>query len=121
MLVCINCKQGLMDPIRSDEEPEYTDRYQCGHCGHVDTIPSMLIITSQLVSALLGGAITGYLLQKHLLELIAVVQQEQPGSMELAQHGGLSAFALFMLAGFIYTLLRAIGNLRIRHHYRHPG
>ncbi len=121
MLVCINCKQGLMDPVRSDDEPEYTDRYQCGHCGHVDTIPSMLIIASQLISALLGGAITVYLLKRHALELSAVFKQDDPANLELAIHGGLSAFALFMLAGFVYTLLRAISNLRIRHHYRHPG
>lgn len=121
MLVCINCKQGLMDPVRNDDEPEYTDRYQCGHCGHVDTIPSLLIIASQMISALLGGAITVYLMQKHLLELAALLQKDQPEHMVLALHGGLSAFALVMLAGFVYTLLRAISNLRIRHHYRHPG
>lgn len=118
MLVCTNCRQGLMDPIRDEEEPEYTDRYQCGHCGHIATIPSMLIITSQIISALLGGGITVYLLVLHGGNLLELWQYGGEGS--LLHEAGLSAAALVLLSGFLYILVRAGSGIALRLSYRQP-
>lgn len=122
MLVCINCRQGLMDPVRDDEEPEYTDRYQCGHCGHVDTIPSWLIILSQIVSAFLGGGVTVHLLLKHAGNVLRLWRDS--GSGALLHEITLSIGALTLLAGFIYILFRAFASIALRMRYRqprHPG
>lgn len=118
MLVCTNCRQGLMDPVRDDEEPEYTDRYQCGHCGHVATIPSVLIITSQIISALLGGGITIYLLALHGGNLIELWQYGEGGS--LLHDGGLTALAILLIAGFAYVFYRAACGIALRLRYRQP-
>ena len=118
MLVCTNCRQGLMDPIRDEEEPEYTDRYQCGHCGHIATIPSVLIITSQIVSALLGGGITLYLLVLHGGHLLELWQYGGKGS--LLYEGALAALALLLLSGFLYIMVRAASGIVLRLRYRQP-
>lgn len=118
MLVCTNCRQGLMDPVRDDEEPEYTDRYQCGHCGHIATIPSLLIITSQIISALLGGGITVYLLILHGGNLIELWQYGGEGS--LLHEGALATAALLLLSGFIYIFFRAGSGIALRLRYRQP-
>ena len=118
MLVCTNCRQGLMDPIRDEEEPEYTDRYQCGHCGHIATIPSLLIITSQILSALLGGGITTYLLVLHGGNLIE--HWQYGGDGHLLHDGGLASAALILLSGFLYILFRAASGIALRLRYRQP-
>ena len=118
MLVCTNCRQGLMDPVRDEEEPEYTDRYQCGHCGHMATIPSLLIITSQIISALLGGGITFYLLVLHGGNLVELWQYGGDGN--LLHEGGLAAAALLLLSGFIYIFIRAANGIALRLQYRQP-
>ncbi|MEQ6884797.1 hypothetical protein [Salicola sp. Rm-C-2C1-2] len=120
MLVCNNCRQGLMDPIRSDDEPEYTDRYQCGHCGHTATIPSMLIILSQIVSAVLGGGITAYLLQHHGFRALQMVISESGSNQLLMQEGGLALVALILVLAFVYLLLLAFRGISKRMRYRLP-
>ncbi|MGM0450572.1 MAG: hypothetical protein ACQERE_07080 [Pseudomonadota bacterium] len=119
MLVCTNCRQGLMDPIRDEDEPEYTDRYQCGHCGHTATIPSILILCSQIVSALLGGGITLYLLQRHGAEVLNLFH-DGTNSTELLPDAGLAAAALVLLSAFIYLLYRAGKGIGKRMRYRLP-
>lgn len=119
MFICINCRQGLMDPVRNEEEPEYTDRYQCGHCGHTATIPSLLIVVSQFASALIGGSVALYLLLVHLSAAVSAWQfDESKGSL---QHIMLVAAAALLLGGFGYTLYRAGQNFYRRHIYLHPG
>lgn len=115
MLVCIKCRQGLMDPVKSENEPEYTDRYQCGHCGHTATIPSMLIIMSQVISVLLGSAITLYLMVVHLGAALSAWQFHQSAGLwpELL----LTLLALLLMAGFAFTFFRALANLTLRHRY----
>ncbi|XOZ34402.1 hypothetical protein ACMDCT_04015 [Halomonadaceae bacterium KBTZ08] len=108
-----------MDPIHSEEEPEYTDRYQCGHCGHTATIPSLLIIFSQIASAVLGGAITVYLLQEHGFRALQIVISEG-SSGELMRQGGLALAAFVLLLAFIYLLLRAFRGIAKRMSYRLP-
>lgn len=119
MFVCINCKRGLMDPIRSEDEPEYTDRYQCGHCGHTATIVSRLIVLSQLFSAILGGAITLYLLLGHLGAVLGAWQSGQ--NQSIAQNLGLTLVAVILMAGFGYTLYRAGLSMHKRQRYLHRG
>ncbi len=119
MLVCINCKQGLMDPVRSEDEPEYTDHYQCGHCGHSATIPSLLIIISQILSGLLGGGLTLYLMLIHADNALSAREDEASSTFMI--EAALVGLAVLLLAGFAYTLYRAACNLIIRHRYRHPG
>lgn len=119
MLICTNCRQGLMDPIHSEEEPEYTDRYQCGHCGHTATIPSLLIIFSQIASAVLGGGVTAYLLQEHGFQALQIMTTEA-SSGELMRQGGLALAALVLLLAFIYLLLRAFRGISKRMRYRLP-
>lgn len=118
MFVCINCRQGLMDPIRNEEEPEYTDRYQCGHCGHSATIPSLLIIVSQFVSSLIGGGVAVFLLIKHLQAIMTAVQfgQTTPMGSQIA----LAILALGFVGGFCYTVYRGGKNFYRRHQYLHP-
>ena len=118
MLVCIKCKQGLMDPIKNDNEPEYTDQYQCGHCGHTDTIPSSLIITSQLLCVLMGSAITLYLLFRHLAALFTALQFNTPEPVWRDML--FSGLALALMIGFGYVFFRALSNLNLRHRYLHP-
>jgi len=118
MLVCTNCRQGLMDPIRDEEEPEYTDRYQCGHCGHVATIPSWLIILSQIISAFIGGGVALYLLTQHGGDAIQLWQHSGDGN--LLHETTLALAALTLLAGFIYILFRAAASIALRMRYRHP-
>lgn len=119
MFVCISCKQGLMDPIRDDEEPDYTDRYRCGNCGHTTTIASRLIVFTQVLSAVLGGAVTVYLLLHHLVSGLAALQfgQNQTVTLDLA----LAGLAGILLAGFGYTLFRAVHNVYKRQRYLHSG
>jgi len=118
MLVCIECKQGLMDPVKSENEPEYTDRYQCGHCGHAATIPSMLIILSQLFCVFLGGAVTLYLFFDHFGAVVTAWQFRQ--STGLVTELFFSTLALVLMAGFGYTFYRAVANLNLRHRYLNP-
>ncbi len=119
MLVCTNCRQGLMDPIRDEDEPEYTDRYQCGHCGHMATIPSVLILCSQILSALLGGGITTYLLHRHATEALSLFRSTGYGQ-QLLTDGGLALAALLLLAAFIYLFYRACKGISKRLRYRLP-
>lgn len=107
-----------MDPIRDEDEPEYTDRYQCGHCGHISTIPSLLIIVTQLLSAFMGGGISAYLLLDHLGAAMSAWQFDQSASV--ASHLGLVAVAAALIGGFIYTLYRAGRNYYRRYQYLHP-
>ncbi len=119
MFICINCKQGLMDPVRNEEEPEYTDRYQCGHCGHSATIPSLLIIVSQFTSSLIGGGVALYLLLSHLGSVMTSIQfgQGTPILPELS----LVFVALAFVGAFGYTIYRGSQNLYRRYQYLHPG
>lgn len=119
MLVCTNCRQGLMDPIRDDDEPEYTDRYQCGHCGHTSTIPSVLILCSQILSALLGGGITVYLLQHHAAEAVSLFLSSGYGT-HLLLDSGLALAAMLLLSAFIYLFYRACKGISKRLRYRLP-
>lgn len=118
MFICINCRQGLMDPIRNEEEPEYTDRYQCGHCGHSATIPSMLIVISQFVSSLIGGGVAVYLLLSHLGAVMTAFQFDQTAHM--GSQLALVALALVFAAGFCYTIYRGGKNFYRRYLYLHP-
>lgn len=119
MFICVNCKKGLMDPVRNEEEPEYTDRYQCGHCGQVASIPSLAIIFGQMFSSLLGGGISFFLLLQQLNKLL--VLSEQPHNTDgLLIPLLLLALAFVLLGGFIYTLYRASQNFYRRYQYLHP-
>ncbi|MDX5299420.1 MAG: hypothetical protein LPK85_10790 [Gammaproteobacteria bacterium] len=119
MFVCTECKRGLMDPLRNEDEPEYTDQYKCGHCGHTATIPSLVIILSQILTGIMGGGVTVYLFILHLGRLLSALQltDESPG---FALDGLLVLIASGMLAGFAYTLYRAGKNLYLRRRYLRP-
>ena len=115
MLVCVKCKQGLMDPIRLDDEPEYTDRYQCGHCGHIATIPSAIIVFSQIVCSLMGGSLTFYL----LIQQIGIITQSL-GSGEGLWGATLPALVgITFILGFVFTLQQGVRNLALRYRYKH--
>jgi len=118
MFICINCKQGLMDPVRNEEEPEYTDRYQCGHCGHSAIIPSLLIILSQFISSLIGGGVSLYLLLSHLGAMVTTIQFDQ-GPPILPQLS-LVLVAFAFVAAFGYTIYRGGQNFYRRYQYLHP-
>ena len=108
-----------MDPIRDEDEPEYTDRYQCGHCGHTSTIPSVLILCSQILSALLGGGITAYLLHRHATEAMSLFRSSGYGTQLLAD-SGLALAALLLLSAFVYLFYRACKGINKRLRYRLP-
>lgn len=108
-----------MDPVRDEDEPEYTDRFRCGHCGHTTTIPSRLVVFTQILSVILGGAVSLHLLLKHLGAVLNGWQDGQ--GQPLLLDTSLAMFAATLLGGFAYTLYRAVHNMYKRQRYLHPG
>lgn len=104
-----------MDPVRDEDEPEYTDRYRCGHCGHTTTIASRLIVFTQILSAILGGAVTGYLFLHHLRQ--AVISWQLTHGEGVILELGLVLIAALLMIGFGYTLFRALHNVYKRKRY----
>lgn len=117
MYVCIDCRKGLMDPVSRLDEPNATDRFQCSYCGHRATIPPLMISLTQIASCLLGLGFTVYLLLGHLNRALKTFQLDLHA--DVTSDLLLSGLALIFLAGFSYTIYRAIANLKIQFRYRH--
>jgi len=115
---CNKCKNGRMEPDCQEGEPEYTDIFKCSNpdCGHIATIPSVVIICSQLFSAIFGGAITVYLFILNIAVLISA--KSLAFGAYFIRHGLLLFAALALLLGFGFLFYKAIGGILIRRHFK---
>jgi len=105
-----------MDPLHQEGEPEYTDIFICDKCDHTATIPSLVIIFTQFVSAIAGGAISVYLFIQHLSKVLTAFQFNTTD--QLSSDISLMAVAALFLCGFGYTLFRAFVGINRRRKYR---
>ncbi|WP_250658541.1 hypothetical protein [Alkalimarinus coralli] len=113
---CTKCKQGIMEPLHHEGEPEYTDIFACNQCNHQATIPSLVIISSQLVSAIMGGLLSVYLFIQHLSKVLTSFQFNT--SDKLTLNVTFSVIAALFIVGFIYTLYRAFVGISRRKKYK---
>ncbi len=116
IFTCTKCKQGQMEPVSQQGEPEYTDLFICNHCGQQATIPSLVIIFSQLISALMGGSLSVYLFIQHLSKVLASFQFNT--SNQLSTNITLMSVAALFIVGFGYTLYRAFVGISRRKKYQ---
>ena len=117
-LYCKKCSRGLMFPVIEEGEAEYTENYQCNNCGHVATIPSVLIIVSQLFTGIVGGLFSLVLFIEELETLMTAFQFNI--SVSIATDMALLSIALIFIAGFTFTVFRAVRDIRKRKSYRIP-
>lgn len=114
--ICTKCSQGRMEPLLQEGEPEYTDIFECSQCSHQATIPSLVIISSQLMSAILGGALSIYLFIQHLSKVLTSFQFNTTDKLSL--NFTLMTVAALFLLGFGYTLYRAFIGISRRKKYK---
>lgn len=114
--ICTKCKQGRMEPLLHDGEPEYTDIFECNQCNHQATIPSLVIISSQIMSALLGGVLSVYLFIQHLSKVLTSFQFNTTDKLSL--NFTLMAVAALFIVGFGYILYRAFIGISRRKKYQ---
>lgn len=116
---CIVCKQGEMLPAVQEGEPDYTDNFICQQCNHRDIIPALPNIYSQIVTAILGGAIGLYLLISNLTELLQAFQNK-PEDAEVFRILLIVIAGLFT-SGFTYVLYQAHCGFQQRRAYINAG
>jgi len=104
-----------MNRALEEGEPEYTDTYICIQCGHRATIPSLVIITSQFISGLLGTMVCLYLMAINLSQVLSAIQFGL--SQPILTHSLFVIMAAIFIGGFGYTIFRDITGLRLRHQY----
>lgn len=114
--ICTKCKQGRMEPLIQEREPEYTDIFECNHCHNKATIPSLVIIYSQIFSAVLGGAVSVYLFIQHLAKVLRGFQFNT--TENLSVDITLMSIAAFFIAGFGYVFYRAFIGITRRSKYK---
>lgn len=109
---CNKCRHGYMKPVASDDESEYTDTFECDKCGYQSLIPSGVIILSQLLSAIIGAGLTGYLLLIHVSKMMTAFQFNDYATIwkNLPQAGAATVF----IAGFIFILYKAFNGFLLR-------
>ncbi|UZE97668.1 hypothetical protein [Alkalimarinus alittae] len=105
-----------MEPIIQEGEPEYTDLFECNQCHNKATIPSLVIISSQLVSAILGGALSVYLFIQHLSKVLRSFQFNTSDNLSI--NFTLLAIAGLFIAGFAYVFYRAFVGISRRSKYK---
>jgi len=115
--ICAKCKQGSMIPATQEGEPEYTDTFVCIHCGHRATIPSLVIIFSQIISGIMGGIICLYLLIINLSKVLSGIQFGL--NNYIISNTVFVLISLVFLCGFGYTFYRAITSMIFRQRYLH--
>ncbi len=113
---CTMCKQGKMEPLLQEGEPEYTDMFECDQCNHQATIPSLVIISSQLISAIMGGALSVYLFIQNLSKVLTSFQFNTTDKHSL--NFTLMVIAALFLVGFGYILYRAFIGISRRKIYK---
>ena len=107
-----------MNPLHQEGEPEYTDIFVCDKCDHTATIPSLVIIFTQFISAIAGGMVSAYLFIQHLSKVLTAFQFNTTDP--LSSNISLMAVAALFLCGFGYTLFRAFVGINRRRKYRRP-
>lgn len=116
IFTCTKCKQGKMNPLHQEGEPEYTDIFTCDKCDHTATIPSLVIIFTQFISAIAGGIVSAYLFIQHLSKVLTAFQFNTTD--QVSSNLSLMAVAALFLLGFGYTLFRAFLGINRRRKYR---
>ncbi len=104
-----------MNPLHQEGEPEYTDIFTCDKCDHTATIPSLVIIFTQFISAIAGGMVSAYLFIQHLSKVLTAFQFNT--SDQISSDLSLMAVAALFLCGFGYTLFRAVLGINRRRKY----
>ena len=115
IFTCSKCKQGRMNPLHQEGEPEYTDIFVCDKCDHTATIPSLVIIFTQFISAIAGGVVSAYLFIQHLSKILTAFQFNTTD--QLSGNMSLMAIAALFLCGFGYILFRAFVGIKRRRKY----
>ncbi|MFD2228874.1 hypothetical protein [Alkalimarinus sediminis] len=114
--ICTKCRQGRMQPLIQEGEPEYTDLFECDQCNHQATIPSLVIISSQLISAIMGGILSVYLFIQHLSKVLTSFQFNTTDKISV--NITLMVIAALFLLGFGYTLYRGFIGISRRKKYK---
>ncbi len=104
-----------MEPLLYDGEPEYTDIFACDQCKHQATIPSLVIIFSQISSAVVGGMLSAYLFIQQLSKVLTAFQFNTIDN--LSENISLMLIAALFLLGFGYTFYRAVVGISRRKKY----
>lgn len=115
IFTCTKCKQGRMYPLHQEGEPEYTDIFVCDKCDHTATIPSLVIIFTQFLSAIIGGTVSAYLFIQQLSKVLTAFQFNT--SDQISSNISLMVIAALFLCGFGYTLFRAFIGVTRRKKY----
>ena len=116
IFTCTKCKQGKMNPLHQEGEPEYTDIFVCDKCDHTATIPSLVIIFTQFISAIAGGVVSVYLFFQQLSKTLTAFQFNTTD--QLSGDIVLMVVAALFICGFGYTLFRAFIGVNRRRKYR---
>ncbi|PID44841.1 MAG: hypothetical protein CSB48_00560 [Proteobacteria bacterium] len=106
-----------MLPVFRESEPEYTENYQCTECGNSAIIPSLTIVSSQILTAIIGGVVTVFLFFEELARLLTAFQFNISEGM--ARHIFLVSTATLFIAGFVFILYRACRDLQTRKRYQY--
>lgn len=114
--LCIKCEKGYMVPVVEEGEPDYTEHYACLNCSFHDTIPTLLIIASQIGTSLIGVTVSIYLAFENLLAL---------NNAPIAQNSSAAATILFITAllftlGFLFVFYQSFKGLLKRRAYIRP-
>jgi hypothetical protein len=99
-------------------EPEYTDIFKCNNpdCGNTSVIPSAVIISSQLFSAVAGTLLSLYLLIINLTNLI-LAKSPAPSNF-IIHHSFLTLLALIYITCFGLLFYKAIQGIRLKRHFK---
>jgi len=111
---CTQCLSGHMIPITEEGESDYTEHYSCNQCVHRDTIPTLVIIISQMLSSLVGVSVCLHLAMIHSSQLITLSAQD--GTL-VAQQSLLILTSCLFIIGFLYVMYQSVTGALHRHQY----
>lgn len=111
---CPQCIQGRMIPVTEEGEADYTEHYACNQCDHQDSIPTLVIIISQMLSALIGISICLYLAFEHTALLTGLSAKEDT---LVIKESVLILMACLFIASFVYVMYQAFSGAIHRYNY----
>ncbi|RMF19767.1 MAG: hypothetical protein D6758_01155 [Gammaproteobacteria bacterium] len=115
--LCRRCKSGhMVQQATAPDEMESSDTWECDQCGHTVTLPSMLMIISQLVCGIASGLFAAYLFIDKLSVFMTAMQFGR--QLTLDQEAAFLILALLFLAGSGFILYQAFAGLALRKAYR---
>lgn len=111
---CTQCLSGQMMPVTEEGESDYTEYYACNQCVHRDTIPTLVIIISQMLSSLVGVSVCLHLAIDHSSQLSTLSAQD--GTL-VAQQSLLILMSCLFIACFLYVMYQSVKGALHRHQY----